>query len=891
MTPIPDQVKLHTQPDADPQAVVIAGNARFTLLTSRLVRMEYSPNGIFEDRPSQIFWHRHQPVPPVDARQTNELLEIATPHLHLRYKTGKPFQRETLSINVIDRRVTWYYGDVESGNLGGTARTLDNINGQIPLDSGLVSRLGWTLVDDSKSLVFDPQGWLIPRQAAPGAQDIYFFGYGHDYQGCLTDFYKVSGAVPMLPRWALGNWWSRYWAYSHNELSQLMLDFKAHHVPLSVCIIDMDWHLTQTGNQSSGWTGYTWNRELFPDPPGFLKFLGELGLKKSLNLHPAEGIHSHEEDYPQMAQAMSIDPASKQPVKFDPEDPIFVQAYFDILHHPKEEQGIDFWWIDWQQGNPVRLPGLNLLWWINHIHFQDHARLENRRPMIFSRWGGLGNQRYPIGFSGDTFISWDSLAFQPHFTACAANVGYGWWSHDIGGHMGGVEDPELFTRWVQFGVFSPILRLHSTNNPFHERRPWGYDAETLRITRHAMQLRHAFVPYLYSIAWQYHLKGVAPIRPMYYLYPEMEQAYSCPNQYTFGSELIVAPFISPRDPDTRLSRQVVWLPPGDWFGFVDGQHWTGNSWQALYGSLDEIPVFARAGAILPLGDLPGWGGITNPEVLNIHIFPGANNSFELYEDDGESSAYQRGDYAITQFSQVWSENNQVFKIYPAQGADQLLPSQREYRLVFHAIQAPDQIRVTRNNVEQAVEKEYDPTLHRLTLSGVSLAPTDELNVTLSELQVANSSQNETRIAKFNSLLRAFYLSSYAKQSLNANAEAITADPSRLAAYQTALTSSQMRALLETITEAGMEHITNAGEERILLWNNQQNPIASYHLSVEQSIVYDPRTRFLVEGGELPPFKLFRPARDFQMGATQLAVQYGDLLTLVISPPVHNKRAG
>ena len=264
--------------------------------------------------------------------------------------------------------------------------------------------------------------------------------------------------------------------------------------------------------------------------------------------------------------------------------------------------GVNFWWIDWQQGNPVKTPGLNLLWWINHLHFQDSGR-RDRRPFIFSRWGGLGNHRYPIGFSGDTFITWDSLAFQPYFTATAANVGYGWWSHDIGGHMGGVEDRELYTRWVQFGVFSPILRLHSTNNPFHERRPWGYDAEVLGITRQAMQLRHALIPYLYSMAWLNHKQGIPPIRPMYYLYPDMDQAYSCPNQYTFGSELIAAPFTSPRDADTRLSRQVIWLPPGDWFNFFDGRYFEGDSWQAVYGDLGEIPVFARSGAIIPLADI------------------------------------------------------------------------------------------------------------------------------------------------------------------------------------------------------------------------------------------------------------------------------------------------
>ena len=215
-------------------------------------------------------------------------------------------------------------------------------------------------------------------------------------------------------------------------------------------------------------------------------------------------------------------------------------------------------------GRTSGLPGLDPLWWLNHLHFYDlGAAAGIGGPFIFSRWGGLGNHRYPIGFSGDTVVTWESLAFQPYFTATAANVGYGWWSHDIGGHYGGIEDAELYARWVQFGVFSPILRLHSTNNPYQDRRPWGSgNAEMLRVTRDAMQLRHALIPYLYTLAWRNATEDVPPIRPMYYDYPESEEAYRCPQQYLFGTELIVAPFTSPARPRYAAGRQVVWLPEG-----------------------------------------------------------------------------------------------------------------------------------------------------------------------------------------------------------------------------------------------------------------------------------------------------------------------------------------
>ncbi|MCZ2099422.1 MAG: hypothetical protein LC121_24815 [Anaerolineae bacterium] len=194
------------------------------------------------------------------------------------------------------------------------------------------------MFDDSTSLVFNDEYWLTPR--ANPEIDWYFFGYGHDYAACLQDYCEVSGRAPMIPRWMLGNWWSRYWAYTQEELTQLVHDFQSREIPLSVCIVDMDWHVTKTGNTSTGWTGYTWNRDLFPDPQGMIAFFHDNGLRTALNLHPAEGIHPHEESYPEMARRMGIDPATGQPVEFDITNPEFARAYFEVLHYPYETMGV-----------------------------------------------------------------------------------------------------------------------------------------------------------------------------------------------------------------------------------------------------------------------------------------------------------------------------------------------------------------------------------------------------------------------------------------------------------------------------------------------------------------------------------------------------------------------
>jgi hypothetical protein len=784
-------------PRANPEAIIQVGSFRFTVLTNRLIRMEYDPAKKFEDRASQVFWHRQCPVPNYTKTVTENLISIETPFLKLTcqiQETG--FFQQTLKIELRDTGFVWHYGQQNNTNLGGTVRTLDNVNGSIPLDPGLLSMTGWSVVDDSQSLVFREDGWLEPRQSHPSAKDLYFFGYGRDFSACLTDFQKVSGQVPLIPRFALGNWWSRYWTYHQEELLALMRDFVDHHVPLSVCIVDMDWHITDTGNKSSGWTGYTWNPLLFPDPQEFLDELKSMGLKKALNLHPAAGVHPHEKQYIKMAQELGIDPKAQQPIPFQISDPEFAEAYFTVLHHPFEEIGVDFWWLDWQQGTQSALEGLDPLFWLNHLHFHDLARDGKKRPFIFSRYGGLGSHRYPIGFSGDTFVTWEMLQFLPYFTATAANVAYGWWSHDIGGHMGGIEEPELYLRWVQYGVFSPILRVHSTNNPFHERRPWAYDAQTEIFASEAFRLRHALIPYLYTAAWQNYSAGILPIRPMYHLYPENNNAFQCPNEYTFGSELIASPFTSPRDPDTRMSRQVIWLPEGDWFDFFTGDHYEGDGWYAIYGGLDQIPVFAKAGAIIPLAATPEMNGTSLPKKLIIHIFPGENNRYQFYEDDGETCDYQNGVFALRDMVQTWQDNKTQFVIYPVAGETDFLPSNRSIKIIFHSIFEPKSISISIDGKQISGNYYYSKEQNQLVIEDIPLLASSELSI-----EVLNSSsgfhQKDLREEKINKMLLVFKMDSYVKQQLAGRLDNLLQDPTILVKYADRMKETHLLALVET----------------------------------------------------------------------------------------------
>ena len=768
------QFKINFDPVANPEAVVQKSNVRFTVLTDRLFRMEHSPSGEFEDHASMAIWYRNQPVPKFTATVTDEAVVIDTDYLTLTYKIHPDgFTPLSLFIEIKGFEHVWHYGDHPlRGNLWGTARTLDNMSGTVRPEPGLMSVKGGTAHDDSKTLVFNADGWVEQRKH-PENEDLYFFGYGYDFTACQEALTKVAGKTPMVPRYILGNWWSRYWSYTDDELVGLMQEFKDHDTPLSVCIVDMGWHVTETGNTSSGWTGYTWNRKLFPDPEGFIGRLHDLNLKTALNLHPADGIHPHEEQYEEFAEFMGVDPKTKDPIPFDIANEQFAEGYFDILHHPLEEQGVDFWWIDWQQGGVSSLPGLDPLTWLNHLHFYDLARDGEKRPFIFSRWGGLGGHRYPIGFSGDTIIGWDALNFQPGFTAVAANVGYGYWSHDIGGHMGGVEDDELYTRWMQYGVFSPIFRMHCTNNPFHERRPWGRGPAADKAATAALQLRHALIPYLYSMSWRNYSTGQTMINPLYYTHPNPETfERSALGAYWFGSEMIAAPFTKPALKETGLSKNTIYLPEGMWFNFFTGEKVIGKGWKNVYGALDDIPVYAKAGAIVPMSQENTWGQPQNPVTPDLVIFPGADNVFELYEDDGETNDYQQGAYAITRIEQNWQPDQLTLTIHPVEGKTAFIPEGRSYILKFKGIANPESLEVQRNGEAIDVESFYHPEIDVLRLAATAVKPTDELVVTLKVDLLGTRDRSKEIVFKF---LNNFQMDTWDKQAIYNGWEKIKAD--------------------------------------------------------------------------------------------------------------------
>lgn len=727
-------------PKADAKAVVTSGNARFTVLTPQLIRMEWSADGQFEDRATLTFVNRETPVPEFKVRESRSKLTITTPALTLTYlKNGKFSDKNLKAVFTLNgREVVWTPGMENPQNLLGTTRTLDGADGsklKEPMEQGILSRAGWSLIDDSQRHVLTPDGseWEEWIEARPEGdrQDLYLFAYGHDYKQALADYALVAGRAPMPPKYTLGYWWSRYWQYSDNEFVDLVNKLKSMDVPIDVLIVDMDWHETWGLRKSNspkdeygqriGWTGYTWQKELFPSPANFLKWTENEELKVALNLHPASGIQPYEAVYDDFTKEYGWSEKGKS-VPFKIDERKWADAYFKTVLEPMERDGVDFWWLDWQQWKESKYtPGLSNTFWLNHTFF-NHAERQNPglRPFIYHRWGGLGSHRYPLAFSGDTYATWPMLAYLPYFTATASNVNYGWWGHDIGGHMfhktQKATDPELYTRWLQYGVFTPIFKTHSTKDPRIERCIWCFP-DHMFLMRDAIRLRYMLAPYIYNAARENYDTGVGMCRPMYYDYPESDKAYETPEQFMFGNDILATTITQPVDSITGLAPRTIWFPEGAWFDCATGSMYEGGRTEELHYTLAENPHYAKAGSIIPMNPATVKNLQQPCDTLVLTFIPGGDGQLRHYEDDGMSQQYKTN-YAVTTVTKKQEGNTVRVRISPREGSFAGASDSRSYELRFPAVFPPKSVKV--NGKELAYSR--FPKAGEWTYDGYTLAP-------------------------------------------------------------------------------------------------------------------------------------------------------------------------
>jgi len=805
-------------PNPNPKSVVTCGTqtVRFTLLTSRLVRMEWSASGRFQNNATLAVLNRNLPAVDHQVDMQGGWCVITTQYLQLQYYAQQPrdFDATNLMITLREpvggRMQKWVVGTEPKGNLLGTVRTLDGANGSVPLycpsmnnddlsDNhcalAMISRDGWAVLNETAAAAWDKDSnwpWFLPPPPASNAtcsltasnkidcnpgnvgaelacekkgccyrplygklegvplcyfpenpvtsSDAYFFGYGHDYNAAMADFYTISGRQPLLSRYLMGPQYSQWHAFNEHDVRTLIEQgFAASGVPLDVMVLDMDWHTTFygetvlcAGQKVDGWTGYTWETNLFPNPANFLGSIKELyGLHVTNNMHPAAGVQCTEKNYPEMARAMGVDPSTNVSIAYAINDKKYSANFFETVLKPLGgPDGIDYWWIDWQQGETPIAPGVNPTIWVNYVFSSARSWFSPQdRPVIMARWGGVGSHRYStIGFSGDVVTSWESLQFQPYFASTAANVGF-YWSFDLGG-FNGQPDPELFTRWVQWGTFCPILRTHCNGKKRgggYTRDIWLYPFDNFVIMRESFLLRSKLVPYIYTGNFWAYEKGQALLRPLYYAFPESEEAYNNPNQYLFGSDMVVAPITTPSQ-QYNISSTNLWIPPGVWIEYYSGQQFVGPAQISRNFLLREVPVYVEAGAVIPTRS-PGtrqFGSAQEvPESLELVVYPGlrpgAVRNSTYYDDDGITNAYTAGAYALTTVQHKATSSKSVeLTIFPFEGKGfSQMPSQRNYQFQFVGVWPASSVTV--NGVEIPFRPYSTPSRDSWTYDGSSLS--------------------------------------------------------------------------------------------------------------------------------------------------------------------------
>jgi alpha-glucosidase (family GH31 glycosyl hydrolase) len=359
------------------------------------------------------------------------------------------------------------------------------------------------------------------------------------------------------------------------------------------------------------------------------------------------------------------------------------------LHEPLIRAGMDFWWVD-GGGGAAHMPGLDPQLWTNEVFYDATERQSGKRAFILSRYGGWGSERYPGFFTGDAYSEWRVLAYEVAYTARGGNVLVPYISNDIGGFHGAKIPFELYARWLEFGTFSPILRMHSAHeNPLegNTRMPWVYGPKGIALMRKYFTLRTRLIPYLYTYAWRAHERAMPLLRPLYLERPDLSEAYRHFHEYYFGDEMLVAPVLQANG-ERRL-----YLPPGSWMDFFTGQHHQGGTTLSAHYATDATPVFVREGSIIPEASVARSRAGGAPAVLTLDVYGSGDGQFELYEDDGISLDYERGRYALTPMRYSSSGGEHRLVIGPTRGSFTGQQARRSYAIRLHSAGRPGAISI------------------------------------------------------------------------------------------------------------------------------------------------------------------------------------------------------
>ncbi len=681
--------------DSTPAAV------RFQVLSPTLVRMEYAPSGAFTDAPSVVVMRREWPSVSYTKSTEDGWFRLDTGSMVLHYQLGSgAFTADTLHITWKDANGEhiWHAGDADTENLGGIGLDADmwkrNRTGQASEFPGLISRKGCTLFDDSQTAIWDADAqWVKDRPDTQGV-DWFFFLYGNDYKRMFQEYIQLTGPSPMVPRYIMGTTIASRHGYSGHEWKLIIDQFREKNIPLDVLMMD------SVSSAKKVWSGGDWDLEQIPDPVGFMRDMKERGIHVSKIMHYGifsdwvadKLISSDDSQFENIRKAVGF-PEGITGLDLDVSNKQQAQAFIDYMVKPSLDMGMAFWWMD---GCPIvtmqglrQHDGLGSLMWARHLQYTASEQITGRRTFVLCRHGGPGSHRYPGHFTGDVSPQWSTLEYLVPHTVRAGNSMEPFISNEW--FMYPNLDPEMYARVVQFLSFTPVTHLLGI---LGMRMPWEYGPQGEEQCKTFFGLRYKLLPYLYTLTRETHETGLPIVRGMYLNYPEQNESYTYMGQYMMGEHLLLAPVTRPGYGEPVL--QTLYLPQGArWYDYFTGAIYEGGQVLDYDCPLERMPLFVRAGAIIPMAPPMNWSDERPLDPLILDVYASDNGAVgQLYEDDGISLEYRNNQFAWTRV-EMRPMDGQVgdysLVIHPTEGQFPGQPAERRYLIQIHGLLKPSEI--------------------------------------------------------------------------------------------------------------------------------------------------------------------------------------------------------
>ena len=647
-------IESRTKLISNKESCIIGNKYRITILTPRLARLEYTPSGKFIDDPTALVINRTFPKTPYGITESETLIQIDTGIFTITYVKDKDFKAGNLGSNlkavINNTTIEWQMNSPQVKNLRGINYSIDSIKDKIILDTGLYSLDGYAVVKDNTPVLTE-NDIFIPREE--GSKDIYLFMYNKDFDRCLNDYFTLTGYPNLIPRYALGAWWYKNDNYTSKDIISLVDRFNKDNIPISIFLL------------GDSWRG---NNNYIPsiDLKNVSNYLTQKNIKLGVTINPNLEITKGTNEYNLISNY-----TKEEKFKFVPLSNEKLGIYLNMFINNLEMQGVELYSIDYNNPND-KID----LWKFAHYH---HGKIETRgkRGLSLTRNHGIAVHRYPIIWSGKTLVNWTTLNLLPRYNLQGYNVGVSFIAHPIGGYHNGIEEAELYLRYIQFACFSPIFLLASEGGKYYKREPWKWNPIIENDIINFMNLRYKLIPYIYTESYNYHKTGKGIVKPFYYDYPKILDDVQYKNQYFFGQNLFVSPITNKKNIVIDRVMKKILVPDGIWFNLLDGKQYNGAKYYTNFYRDEDYPVFVKAGSIIPMSynikeDIPS--------TLELNIYPLNYGTYNLYEDDGITNNYKKGIYMITNFSYHYEKDNYTLKISKSEGKNLL--SKRNYLLRF-----------------------------------------------------------------------------------------------------------------------------------------------------------------------------------------------------------------